>query len=134
MMLEDEWTEEPLEMNFRKVNLEAANRCMNMERIFIFRKSEIQKFKKNKTMKVYMQSHIHTMFVDYHEILEKEPKLLEIVKDGWDGVDQEIVMVDLPSENEGRGYISRNKREVRKAYECFERLKVYAKELKEVLK
>jgi len=134
MMLEDEWTEEPLEMKFRVINLETANRGVKMERIFIFRKSEIQKFKKNKTLKIYMQSNIHTMFVDYHEILEKEPKLLEIVGNGWDGIDDEVLIADLPSGSEARGYVSRNKREIKKARECFERLKTYVKDLKEVLK
>ncbi len=133
-MLEDEWTEEPLEMSFRVWNLEAASRGAKMERIFIFRKSEISKFKENKTLKIYMQSKIHTMFVDYHEILEKEPKLLEIVGNGWDGIDDEILIADLPSGGKARGYVSRNKREIRKARECFESLKTYAKDLKEVLK
>ena len=107
-----------------------------MERIFIFRKNEIEKFKKNKTLQIYMQSKIHTIFVDYHEILEKEPELLKIVGNGWDGIDNDTLIVDLPSENgnEGRGYVSRNKREVKKAQECFERLKKYGKDLKEVLK
>lgn len=134
MMLEDEWTEEPLEMNFRVINLEAANRGVKMERIFIFRKSEIQKFKKNKTLKIYMQSNIHTMFVDYHEILEKEPELLKIVGNGWDGMDESTLIVDLPEGSKERGYVSQNKREVKKAKKCFERLKMYAKDLKEVLK
>ena len=133
-MLEDEWTEEPLEMSFRVWNLEAANRGAKMERIFIFRKSEISKFKENKTLKIYMQSNIHTLFVDYHEILEKEPRLLEIVGNGWDGMDDEVLIADLPSGSEARGYVSRNKREIKKARECFERLKTYAKDLKEVLK
>lgn len=133
-MLEDEWTEEPLEMNFRVLNLEMANRGVNVERIFIFRESEMKKFKDNKTLKIYMQSNIHTMFVDYHEILEKEPELLKVVGSGWDGIDEDTLIVDLPSDCEQRGYVSQNKREVRKAYECFERLRTYARELKEVLK
>ena len=133
-MLEDEWTEEPLEMNFRRMNLEAANRGVKIERIFIFRKSEIPEFKKNKTLKIYRQSNIHTMFVDYHEILEKEPELFKIIGSGWDGVDEEALIVDLPSGSKARGYVSRNKREIKKAKECFERLKMYAKDLREVLK
>lgn len=132
-MLEDEWTEEPLEMNFRVCNLETANRGVKMERIFIFRKSEIEKYKKNKTLKIYRQSNVHTIFVDYHEILEKDPKLLAIVGNGWDGINLDTLLVDLPSERQGRGYVSRNKREVKRAYKAFEELKKYAKDLKEVL-
>ena len=37
-MMEDEWTEEPLEMKFRLINLEAANRGVKIDRIFIFSK------------------------------------------------------------------------------------------------
>lgn len=133
-MLEDEWTEEPLEMNFRVNNLEAMNRGAKMERIFIFRKSQIKEYRQNKTLQVYMKSNIKTMFVDYDEILANEPKLLEIVGNGWDGMDADTLIVDLPSDCPQRGYISQNKKEVQKAYQCFERLKTHARDLREVLK
>lgn len=133
-MLEDEWTEEPLEMKFRVLNLEAANRGVNLERIFIFSKSKISEFKENKTLRVYMQSNINTMFVDYDEILEKEPELLKTVGSGWDGIGLDTLIVDLPEGAKERGYISINKKEVQRAYECFKRLKNYAKDLKEILK
>lgn len=133
-MLQDEWTEEPAEMKFRITNLEAANRGANLERIFIFSKTKIKEFKKNKTLKLYMQNNINTMFVDYDEILEKEPKLLSIVKNGWDGINKETLIVDLPEGTKERGYISINKKEIEKAYECFQHLKYYAKDLKQILK
>ena len=133
-MLEDEWTESSQEMKFRQINLEAANIGVNVERIFIFSKDKIKEFKQNKTLKIYMQSNIKTLFVDYDEIKAKEPKLLEIVKDGWDGIDKNILVVDLPEENKERGYISRNTKEVLEAYNCFQKLKEYSKNLKEVLK
>ncbi len=135
MMLEDEWTEEPLEMNFRIVNLEAANRGANIERIFIFSKSKIKEFKENKTLKVYMQnSNINTLFVDYDEVLKKEPELLKEVGNGWDGFNQEAIAVDIPDDEKSRGYISSNEEEVKKAYEIFKRLKKYSKDLREILK
>lgn len=134
IMLNDEWTEEPAEMNFRVNNIDAANRGANIERIFIFSKSRIKEFKENKTLKIYMQSNIKTMFVDYDEIKEKEPELLEIVNNGWDGIDEETLIIDLSNEDTKRGYISRNKNEIHKAKKCFEKLKKYSKDLKEVLK
>jgi len=134
MMLEDEWTEEPLEMNFRVSNLEAANRGVNLERIFIFSKDRIQEFKNNKTLNIYMQSNIKTMFVDYDEVIVKEPELIKIVGNGWDGIDKSTLIVDLSENDKERGYISINKKEVQKAYDCFQKLKEYAKDLKEILK
>jgi hypothetical protein len=121
-------------MNFRLLNLEAANRGTKIDRIFIFSKSKIKEFKNNKTLKIYMQSNINTMFVDYDEILETNHKLLEIVGDGWDGINEETLIIDLPASNIKRGYISRNKKDIQRAYKCFEELKKYAKDLKEVLK
>lgn len=133
-MLEDEWTEEPLEMNFRVINLEAANRGVNIDRIFIFSRSKIKEFKNNKTLKIYMQSSINTMFVDYDEIKEKAPQLLEIVGEGWDGIDKTTLICDLPNTEKERGYITTNKKEVMKAYDTFQELKKYSKNLKEILK
>ena len=133
-MLEDEWTEEPLEMKFRILNLEIANRGVNVERIFIFSKNKIKEFKNNKTLKIYMQSNIKTLFVDYDEIIKKEPKLLKILKDGWDGIDKDILISDLSQTKKQRGYITKNTKEVLEAYECFQKLKKYSKNLKDILK
>lgn len=133
-MLQDEWTEEPQEMKFRVTNLEVANRGVNVERIFIFSKDKIREFKENKTLKIYMQSNIKTLYVDYDEIREKEPQLLETVGNGWDGIDKSTLIVDLPEESNQIGYISKNIKEVMEAYNCFQELKKYAKNLKEVLK
>lgn len=136
MMLEDEWTEEPKEMKFRVSNLDVSNRGTKVERIFIFSHSKIKEFKNNKTLKIFMQSNINTMYVDYDEILEKEPELLEIIGNGWDGIDLDTLMVDAPADQEGnvRGYLSINKREIKRAYDYYLRLKNYAKDLKEILK
>lgn len=133
-MLEDEWTESPQEMKFRVLNLEVANRGVNVERIFIFSKDKIKEFKQNKTLKIYMQSNIRTLFVDYDEISKKQPKLLEIVNNGWDGIDKSTLIVDLPEGAKQRGYVSKNTKEVMEAYNCFQELKKYSKNLKEVLK
>ena len=133
-MLEDEWTESPQEMKFRLINLEVANRGVNVERIFIFSKDKIKQFKSNKTLKIYMQSNIKTLFVDYDEIKQKEPNLLNIVGNGWDGIDKNTLIIDLPETSKERGYISKNTKEVMEAYNCFQKLKKYSKNLKEVLK
>ncbi len=133
MMLEDEWTEEPLEMNFRIVNLETANRGVNFERVFIFSQKKIQEFRNNKTLKVYMQNkNINMLYVDYDEILEKQPELLKIVGSGWDGFDDEAIIADIESDNE-RGYVSINTKEIQEKYECFKKLKEYSKDLRKIL-
>lgn len=134
IMLEDEWTEEPLEMNFRIVNLEAANRGAKFERIFIFSRSKIKDFKENKTLKIYMQNkNIDMLYVDYDEILEKEPRLLEIVGSGWDGFNNEAIVADIESKDGTRGYVSIDSKEIKEKYECFKKLKEYSKDLRKIL-
>lgn len=133
-MLEDEWTDSPQEMKFRIINLEVANRGVNVERIFIFSKDKIKQFKNNKTLKIYMQSNIKTLYVDLDEIREKESNLIEVVGDGWDGIDKALLIADLPETSKQRGYVSKNTKEVIDAYNCFQKLKTYAKDLKEILK
>lgn len=132
-MLEDEWTDSPQEMKFRIINLEVANRGVKVERIFIFRKDKVKEYRKNKTLKIYIQSNIKTLFVDYDEIMQKAPNLLKILANGWDGIDQDTLIVDLPEGGKERGYISKNTKDVREAYHCFQELKKYANDLREVL-
>ena len=72
--------------------------------------------------------------VFYEEIQKNNPKLLETLGNGWDGINQDTLIVDLPEESSKRGYLSKNKREITKAYECFQELKKQARDLKEVLK
>lgn len=133
-MLEDEWTESPQEMKFRVINLEIANRGVNVERIFIFSKDKIKEFKRNKTLRIYMQSNIKTLYVDYDKISKVNPKLLKIVANGWDGIDKRALIIDLPEGSNERGYISKNTKEIEEAYNCFQELKKYSEDLKEILK
>ena len=81
-----------------------------------------------------MQSNIKTLFVDLDELKEKNPQLLEIIGSGWDGINKELLIADLPKTSKLRGNISKNTKEVMKAYNCFQELKKYAKDLKEILK
>lgn len=133
-MMQDEWTEEPLEMLFRVLNLEATNRGVKVDRQFLFSKSKIKEYRENKTLQIYANSNINTYFVDLDEVLEKEPELLKGVGAGWEGIDDNILICDLPEDEEKRGYVSINKQDVKKAYNCFKKLMKYAKSLKEVLK
>ena len=131
-MMESEWTETPLEMNFRLINLEALNRGANIEKIFLFKKEEAERYKNNNTLKIFMQSQMKTLFVDYNEVIEKEPDLIETVGSGIAEINKDTFLCDLPDDGEYRAYVSINKKEIDKNYEIYLRLKKYAVELKEV--
>ena len=133
-MMESEWTETPLEMNFRLINLEAINRGAYIERIFLFKKEEIEKYKNNNTLKIFMQSNMKTLFVDYNEVMEKEPDLINKIGCGIAEINKDVFFCDLPDDGEYRAYVSINKKEIEKNHEIYLQLKKYAVELKEVLK
>ena len=132
-MMDDEWTDDPLEMLFRVVNFDAVNRGAKVERIFICDTKNIKPFKDNKTLKILMQTSMDMLIVDYYELKEKEPKLLKNVGSGWNMMNKEIMTIDLPAGGKERGFVSINKNDLKSAYECFQKLKSYAKNLKEIL-
>lgn len=133
-MMENEWNEDPAERKFIQSNFDAADRGVEIERIFVFNKSDAKKFKGNPYMKRYLASNkIITKFVDLKQIKEKNPKLLDIIKNGWIGIDDSALLVDLPSDGTSRGYVTLNKLEIAKAKECFEELQKMSQMLKEIM-
>lgn len=133
-MMDDEWTDDPLEMLFRVVNFDAVNRGAKVERIFICDTKNINAFRNNKTLEILMQTNMEMLIVDYDEIKEKEPELLKNVGNGWNMMNQEIMTIDLTAGGTQRGYVSINKDDIETSYKCFQRLKLYAKDLRELLK
>lgn len=133
LMMDSKWTETPLEMNFRLINLEAINRGAKIERVFLFKKDEVEMCKNNNTLKIFMQSNMNTLFVDYNEVLKKEPELIEQAGNGFAEINKDILFCELPDDGEYRAYISINKKEIDKNYQIYLKLKKYAINLKDVL-
>lgn len=134
-MMENEWNEEPAERKFIQSNFDAADRGVEIERIFIFNKNNAQKFKSNPYIKRYLASNkIVSNFVDLEELKMTKPKLLDIIKNGWIGIDDYALLVDLPSDGTSRGYVTLNKMEIKKAKNCFKELENMKKPLKDIMK
>lgn len=134
-MMENEWNEEPAERKFIQSNFDAADRGVEIERIFIFNKNNAQKFKSNPYIKRYLASNkIVSNFVDLEELKMTKPKLLDIIKNGWIGIDDYALLVDLPSDGTSRGYVTLNKMEIKKAKDCFKELESMKKPLKDIMK
>ncbi len=134
-MMDNEWNEDPAERKFIQSNFDAVNRGVKMERIFLFEKERANEYKKNNYIQRYLASNkIKTSFVDINEIKNKHPELLKIIRDGWIGIDDYALLVDLPSDGTSRGYVTMNKLEIKKAKECFERLRKNAVSLKSIMK
>lgn len=134
-MMDNEWNEDPAERKFIQSNFEAVDRGVKMERIFLFSKKKLNEYKKNKYIQRYLSCNkIITNFVDLDLVQERYPELLKVVKEGWIGIDNYALLVDLPSDGTSRGYVTMNKKEIAKAKECFKKLHKLAVSLKEVMK
>lgn len=134
-MMENEWNESPAEKKFIQSNFDAANRGVEIERIFLFNKEDAEAFQKNPYIQRYLSSDkIISKFVDLNELKEKNPKLLDIIKNGWIGIDDYALLVDLPSDGTSRGYVTFNKQEIKNAKTCFEELHAMAQPLKNIIK
>lgn len=134
-MMDNEWNEDPAERRFIQSNFDAVNRGVKMERIFLFEKERANEYKKNNYIQRYLASNkIKTSFVDINDLKNKHPELLKIIRDGWIGIDDYALLVDLPSDGTSRGYVTMNKMEITKAKECFEKLRKMAVPLKSIMK
>ena len=134
-MMDNEWNEDPAERKFIQSNFDAADRGVQIERIFIFSSKDAKKFKTNPYIKRYLASNkITTLFVDLDLLISKYPFLLDDVKNGWIGIDDSALLVDLPSDGTSRGYVTLNRNEIKKAKECFEKLKKLSIPLKDIMK
>ncbi len=134
-MMENEWNESPAEKKFIQSNFDAANRGVEIERIFLFNKEDAETFQKNPYIQRYLSSDkIISKFVDLNELKEKNPKLLDIIKNGWIGIDDYALLVDLPSDGTSRGYVTFNKQEIKNAKTCFEELHAMTQPLKNIIK
>lgn len=134
-MMENEWNESPAEKKFIQSNFDAANRGVEIERIFLFHKQDAESFQDNPYIQQYLSSDkIKTNFVDLTELKETHPKLLDIIKNGWIGIDDYALLVDLPSDGTSRGYVTFNKQEIKNAKTCFEELHAMAQPLKNIMK
>ncbi len=133
-MMENEWNEDPAERKFIQSNFDAADRGVAIERIFIFNKSDARIFKNNPYIKRYLASDkIVTKFVDLEQLKKQKPKLLDVIKNGWIGIDDYALLVDLPSDGTSRGYLTLNKLEIKKAKNCFDELQELTQMLKDVM-
>lgn len=134
-MMDNEWNEDPAERKFIQSNFDAVNRGVKMHRIFVFSKDKAEEYKSNKYIKRYLASNkIVTSFVDYDELVKKHKDLLNVIKEGWIGIDDYALLVDLPSDGTSRGYVTMNKLEIQKAKDCFEKLKKLAVPLRDIMK
>lgn len=135
-MMDNEWTDSAMERQFKQDNLDAVQRGVKLSRIFLFRKKDRKKFRKNPNVIAYASNkHVSALWADLGLIKEKAPQALEVLGDGWIGINDEVLLVDLPPGKYGNslGYTTMNRREIMRAKKAFGEFKKLARPLSEII-
>ncbi|MDR0449101.1 MAG: SDR family oxidoreductase [Rickettsiales bacterium] len=128
-MMDNEWNDDAMERQFKQDNLDAVQRGVKLSRIFLFPAKNLRKFRKNPNVVAYSANkNVDAAWVDLDKIRADAPEIMEVVGDGWVGINDDVLLVDLPSGRygESRGYATMNKREIARARSAFMALKKFA--------
>ncbi|MDR1033129.1 MAG: hypothetical protein LBL84_03940, partial [Candidatus Nomurabacteria bacterium] len=105
------------------------------DRIYIFNREDAESFRDNPSLVTFMAAkNMECLFVDHSELRIKRPDLLETLGDGWIGIDESVLLVDLPTEGISRGYVTFSRAEITRANQCFDELRAMAVPLKQLVK
>jgi hypothetical protein len=138
MMFAAEWDDSPAESEFLRLTLDAVERGVSIERVFVAPKADIASMSRNPAVRAQLEKAGAFMkpLIAEREVLEsRDPRLLKRLGDGMIGFDNRVAMVDVfSSDGQVRGYVTMNDGEISRLRLDFERLKVHAKRLNEVLR
>ncbi|MCL2629767.1 MAG: hypothetical protein FWD33_03740 [Alphaproteobacteria bacterium] len=124
-----EWVDNAMERQFKQDNMDAAGRGVKITRIFMFQGKTERKNKKNQNIRDYAANpRMNILWVDTDALKKQAPGLLQKIGDGWGGINDDILMVDLPSGEQGEayGYVIMNQKDIADAKRAFNELKKFA--------
>ncbi len=136
MMLSIEWDESPPEVSFLRLNLDAAQRGVYLERIFVVRNEDIPKLSTISPIRAQAENvgEFLKLWLVRREQLEKsDPQLLRELGDGLIAFDMRVAMIDFASPEGIRGYVTMNPGEIQKLRRSFENLRVHGLPLTQAL-
>lgn len=134
-MSEADWSNGPLEVKFRQNNIDAVNRGVKMERVFVFDKKDIARYKNCALIEMCLANDkIEALFVDRETVEKENADLLISLNNGVGGIDNYVMLIDVPHTKDVRGYATFNKKEIAKAKNAFNELKKYGISLKEAFR
>lgn len=123
VMMPNEWIDDPQEKRFREYNIEAMNRGVDFKRIFVFDFDKADSYKKEKIFMDFARKTEKISYaVDRKWLQKNNPKVLDIVKDGFGLFNDNVAIVDYQTNDVGRGYITFNRNQIKQYIESFEYL------------
>ena len=94
-MMSVEWTDDPYEKRFLKANIDAANRGVKIERIFVVPENIVDELLDDKAIKIQVEhKNLSALLVVKERLAEFDVDLLNKIGPGLIAFDEEVVMVD----------------------------------------
>ena len=101
-MMTIEWTDDPFEREFLRANLDAAERGVRIERIFVVPESNVLTFRENPAVAAQIaKRNLSTLYVVRERLAISDRRLLGQIGPGIIAFDDELVLVDRHSEEGG---------------------------------
>lgn len=136
-MLTAEWDDSAAERTFLRLNLEAADRGVLVERIFIVPKANITQLGGNHAIREQIRhagEFLHPLLVEREHLEQRDPRLLQEVGDGLIAFDTRVALIDVSSPNgAARGYVTMKHDEIARLRRLFENLCVHADPMGDVV-
>ncbi len=135
-MLDCEWDDSEPERKFLELNLQAAQRKVRIERVFIVPKSAFPALLSNKGVKAQLDNASEYMcpkVADRDYLASHDAKLLKQLGSGMIAFDRRVAQVDIVSTDGSiRGSVTMNPAEIARLRALFDGLCIHARDLKDV--
>jgi len=131
MNLNIEWNTSQEEDTFLELNLDATKRNVTVERIFVVSENSITEMIQNKYVEKQLEvaktnNNLIPLFVTKEHLEKVDNKLLKSLGEGIIAVDNQVVLVDIASDDGFRGIVTMNPTKIRDWQTRFNQLRVYA--------
>jgi len=129
MLLDCEFDDSPEEIEWLKVHLQAIERGVIVDRVFVVAEAERENFPWIPAVRAQIGAAggTHIRYVVKERLRRLDPDLLSRLSDGFIAFDRRVIMIDEHSENgTARGYVSKSATLIRRCRDDFETLLAYS--------
>lgn len=123
---ENEWNNSLEEQEYINLNIEALNRGVKMQRVFVTGKEKIEALKENISIKKfinYKENNLEIMFIDKKEFIKKYKNIYNKIYPGIVVFNDIIAFKDAIEDIDNRGYIITNKEKIKKYHSYYNDIK-----------
>lgn len=128
-----EWTDTPEEQKFYRINVEAAQRGVELIRVFVFHPSRLETASNNKAIYGHRKGSTTKLigkYVNKEKFARSAHGAIEDAAQGFIVIDERMVIIDVFSDDgQARGYITFNPIDIKKYEALFRKFETVAQDL-----